>query len=67
MLREVIEQDNVKVEKIQTEDNATEVLTKVLSIAKPSGAIDAYTTSCICFNYICNIIKIEEVTEQRRG
>ena len=54
MLREVIEQDNVKVEKIQTKDNATDVLTKVLSVAKPSGAVDAYTTRCICFNYICN-------------
>ena len=67
MLREVIEQDNVNVEKIQTEDNATNVLTKVLSVAKPSGAIDAYTTSCICFNYICNIIKTGEVTKQSRG
>ena len=67
MLREVIEQDNVNVEKIQTEDNATYVLTKVLSVAKPSGAVDAYTTSCICFNYICNIIKTGEVTKQSRG
>ena len=67
MLREVIEQDNVNVEKIQTEDNATYVLTKVLSIAKPSRAVDAYTTSCICFNYICNIIKTGEVTKQSRG
>ena len=67
MLREVIEQDNVNVEKIQIEDNATYVLTKVLSVAKPSGAVDAYTTSCICFNYICNIIKTGEVTKQSRG
>ena len=67
MLREVIEQDNVNVEKIQTENNATDVLTKVLSVAKPSGAVDTYTTSCICFNYICNIIKTGEVTEQSRG
>ena len=67
MLREVIEQDNVKVEKIQTKDNATDVLTKVLSVAKASVAVDAYTTSCICFNYICNIIKTGEVTKQSRG
>ena len=47
MLGEVIEQDNVKVEKIQTEDNAIDVLTKVLSVAQPFGVVDAYTTSCI--------------------
>ena len=67
MLREVIEQDNVKVEKIQTKDNATDVLTKVLSVAKASGAVDAYTTSCICFNYICNLMKTGEVNEQSKG
>ena len=67
MLREVIEQDNVKVEKIQTEDIATDVLTKVLSVAKPSGAVDAYTTSCICFNYIFNLMKTGEVNEQSKG
>ena len=52
MLREVIEQDNVKVEKIQTEDNVIVVLTKVLLVAQPFGVVDAYITSCICFNYI---------------
>ena len=67
MLREVIEQDNVKVEKIQTEDNATDVLTKVLSVTKPSGAVEAYTTSCICFNYKCNLMKTGEVNEQSKG
>ena len=67
MLREVIEQDNVNVEKIQTKYNATDVLTKVLLVAKPPGAVDAYTISCICFNYICNIIKTGEVTKQSRG
>ena len=66
-LREVIEQDNVKVEKIQTEDNATDVLTKVLLVTKPSGAVDACTTSCIFFNYKCNLMKTGEVNEQSKG